>query len=175
MSVVSGIAADGSNEKTPRPGRDKVLCWYKYLPNNAESFKFNRILVDKVANSVLRLDFIRSKFKHEPIFAAMTSEQEKEFIQYWESVRDHQGKLSTQFFSGIPIGLLFAVPVFIILVTARFWFKRADMVANAKLDTFVFGIAVFLITVFVAVFYKRFQWEQKEQQYQEFKVRQKPS
>ncbi|MGZ5247903.1 MAG: hypothetical protein ACXWV5_12630 [Flavitalea sp.] len=105
----------------------------------------------------------------------MTSEQEKEFIQYWEEVREHQGKLRTQLFSGIPIGLMFAVPVIIILITSRFWFKRADMVANAKLDPLVFGIAIFLITVFVAVFYKRFQWEQKEQQYQEFKVRQKPS
>ena len=130
-------------------------------------------MADKVARNVLKFRISPFKFGRDYIFAGMTREEEKQFIEYWETVREHQGKISTQLFSGIPIGLLFAVPVFIVLVTGRFWYKRADMVANAKLDPLTFGIAVFLITCFVAVFYKRWQWDQKEQQYQEFKVRQK--
>ncbi len=129
-------------------------------------------MADKVARNVLKFRISPFKFDQGYIFAGMTREEEKQFIEYWEKVREHQGKTSTQLFSGIPIGLLFAVPVFIVLVTGRFWYKRADMVANAKLDPFTFGIAVFLITCFVAVFYKKWQWEQKEQQYQEFKFRQ---
>lgn len=99
----------------------------------------------------------------------MTSEQEQQFIKYWEANREHQGKWTTQLLAGIPIGMGFAIPVVIILITSRFWYKRADMAANAELNPLVLGISVLAIVSFVAVFYKRYQWDRKEQQYLEFK------
>jgi hypothetical protein len=63
--------------------------------------------------------------------------------------------------------------VLIILYTSRFWYKRADMLITTKLSPLIMGIAVFLIAVFVAVFYKRHQWEINEQQYLEFKNKEK--
>ena len=78
----------------------------------------------------------------------------------------------TQFLSGIPLGLIFSLPVFLLLFSARYWYKRADMVANTELNPFLFSIAIFIIAVFFAVFNKKHQWEMKEQQYLEFKAKQ---
>ena len=101
----------------------------------------------------------------------MTRQQEQEFIQYWEENRDRQGKWTFQLLKGLPVGMGFAIPVVIILITSRFWYKRADMAANAELNPFVLGICVLAIVTFVAIFYKRYQWDRKEQQYLEFKAR----
>jgi membrane protein YdbS with pleckstrin-like domain len=75
--------------------------------------------------------------------------------------------------TGLPIGLLFALPIIFILFTGRYWFKRADMVANAELNPVLLVSAVLIIATFVAVLYKRHQWEMKEQQYKELKVKEK--
>jgi membrane protein DedA with SNARE-associated domain len=72
---------------------------------------------------------------------------------------------------GLPVGLLFSLPIILLLYTGRFWFKRADMVANSQLNVGVLIVAIILIAVFVSVVYKRHQWEMKEQQYQELKAR----
>ena len=76
-----------------------------------------------------------------------------------------------QLLAGIPMGFLFSLPVFLILYSGRFWYKRADMVANTRLNPLILIIAIFLITVFIAVFYKRQQWDRKEQQYLELKAK----
>lgn len=99
------------------------------------------------------------------------SEKEKLFIAYWERYRERDRKLVFQLLTGLPTGLLFAIPVMLILFSGRFWYKRADMVANAQLSAGVLAAAIFLIALFVAVFYKRHQWEMKEQQYLRLKAR----
>ena len=101
----------------------------------------------------------------------MNSEQEQLYIEYWEANREREGKLSTQLLYGIPIGILFSVPVLVILVSAKLWYKRADMAANSSLSPVLLISAVGLIAGFVAVIYKRHQWDMKEQQYLEFKAR----
>jgi len=102
----------------------------------------------------------------------MDSEQERLFIQYWEANREREGKLLTQLLFGIPVGMLFSLPVLVILISAKLWYKRADMEANSSLSPVVLISAVVIIAGFVAVFYKRHQWDMKEQQYLEFKARQ---
>lgn len=101
----------------------------------------------------------------------MTREQEQEFIKYWEENRERQGKWINQLLVGLPIGMGFAIPVILILISGRFWYKRADMAANAELNPFVLGVCVLAIVTFMAIFYKRYQWDRKEQQYLEFKSR----
>lgn len=103
----------------------------------------------------------------------MLTEDEKKFIDYWEANRERQSKLMTQLLTGIPIGIFFSVPVLIVLYTGRYWYKRADMLINTQLNPLVMVFAIFIITVFVAVFYKRHQWEMQEQQYLEFKNKEK--
>src|SRR5687768_8682526 len=101
----------------------------------------------------------------------MLNEQEKAFVRYWEANRLNEKKFARQLLVGIPVGLLFSLPVFLILFSGRFWYKRADMLANTKLNPWVLIVAIFLITAFVAVFYKRQQWDRKEQQYLELKAK----
>lgn len=102
----------------------------------------------------------------------MLTEQELRFVEYWEKNRDREKKTLRQFYIGVPFGLVFAVPILVILFSGRFWYVRADAVANAKSSPAVLAIAVLIITAFVAIFYKKHQWEQKEQYFQEIRARQ---
>ena len=97
----------------------------------------------------------------------MLSDKEQEFINYWKLRRVKEGRLGWQLLTGIPIGLLFSMPIFIIVFTGKFWYKRADMVAVSKLSPVVLVVAIVLIACFIAVFHRRVQWEKKEQQYLE--------
>jgi hypothetical protein len=101
----------------------------------------------------------------------MLDQKEKLFVDYWEVNREKESSLLYQVLTGLPIGLLFALPIILILFSGRYWFKRADIVANSQLSPFVLIVAVVLIAGFVAVLYKRHQWERKEQQYLELKAK----
>jgi hypothetical protein len=101
----------------------------------------------------------------------MLSQKEKEFVDYWKARREKEGRFTWQLMTGIPIGLLFSMPIFIIVFTSRFWYKRADMVAVSKLSPVVLVVAVMLIACFIAVFHRRVQWDKKEQQYLELQHR----
>ena len=101
----------------------------------------------------------------------MMSEQEKLFVEYWEANRLKEKKLMKQLLIGLPVGVLFGVPIIFMLLSGRFWYKRADMEATSHLNPVVLVVGVVVIVVFVAVFYKRHQWDMKEQQYLEIKAR----
>jgi hypothetical protein len=165
LSLASGMVTEGSIEKVPIPGRFNFLFWYRYLANKADSFKIYGFVLHK-----LKINWLHPK--HAAVmdyFCSMTNEREKLFIEYWERRRDREGNFLFQLLSGLPVGLLFALPIMFILFSGKYWFKRADMVANSQLSPAVMVMAVVLIATFMAVLYKRHQWEMKEQQYREFK------
>ena len=93
------------------------------------------------------------------------------FLEYWEANRTKEKKILKQLLIGLPVGALFGLPIIFILLSGRFWYIRADMEANTRLNPFILIIAVVMIIVFVAIFYKRHQWDMKEQQYLEIKAR----
>lgn len=99
----------------------------------------------------------------------MLNDREKIFVDYWEKHREKESHFLFQLMTGLPVGLMFALPILFILFTGKYWFKRADMAAHAELNLGVVVGAVLFIAIFVAVFYKRHQWEMKEQQYKELK------
>jgi len=101
----------------------------------------------------------------------MLDQKEKLFIEYWELNRMKEKNIFYQLLTGLPIGLLFALPIIFILFTGQYWFKRADMVANSELNPVILVSAVLMIATFVAILYKRHQWDMKEQQYKELKVK----
>jgi uncharacterized membrane protein len=101
----------------------------------------------------------------------MLNEEEKAFIQYWEQNRDRQKKIFRQFLIGIPIGLLFAIPI--VINFASGWYRRADMEANSgEFNPMVLLIALLIIVAFVAIFSRRHKWDQYEQRYRELLARQ---
>jgi membrane protein YdbS with pleckstrin-like domain len=101
----------------------------------------------------------------------MLTESEKRFLDYWEANRLREKKVNKQLLLGLPIGLLFAIPVLILLFSGKFWYQRASMEANSQSSPIILMIAVICIAVFVAIFYKRHQWDQKEQHYLELKAK----
>jgi len=101
----------------------------------------------------------------------MLEERERAFVEYWAVHREREGRLMYQLMTGLPVGLLFALPIILLLFTGRFWYKRADMEANSELSLGLLSAAILIIAVFVAVLYKRHQWEMKEQQYLELKAK----
>jgi peptidoglycan biosynthesis protein MviN/MurJ (putative lipid II flippase) len=99
----------------------------------------------------------------------MLTEEEQQFIEYWEKNRDKQKKFFKQLAIGLPMGVLFAVAIFVNLISG--WYKRATMVFNAnpsiKSLIIVLIIAVLLIVVFVSVFSVKLKWERNDQRYRE--------
>ena len=95
----------------------------------------------------------------------MLSNQEKEFMIYWEKNREREKKILRQVFIGLPIGLLISGGI--ILSLDLNWYPRANMVANTSLNPYILLIAVIAIAIFTAVFYKKYQWDMKEQRYRE--------
>jgi hypothetical protein len=102
-------------------------------------------------------------------FALMLTSGEEKFLVYWEKNRDREKKLVRQLFIGLPVGLLISAGIIVSLDLN--WYPRADMVANASLNPYVLFLAIIGITVFTAIFYKKFQWDMREQRYRELRVK----
>ena len=101
----------------------------------------------------------------------MLTQQDKDFIRYWEANRLRRKKVVRQFLIGIPVGLLFVIPIVINFSSG--WYRRADMEAHsADFNPVVLLVALLLIVGFTAIFYQRHQWDQYEQHYRELLARQ---
>ncbi len=103
------------------------------------------------------------------------SEEERKFLAYWEHQRLKDKRLTNQLMFGLPIGILFSIPILVNFFMGKYWYKRADAVGVSQFSPTVLIIAVLLITVFVALLNRRFRWERLEQQYLELKAKEKKS
>ena len=100
----------------------------------------------------------------------MLSEQEKNFVEYWENNRLRRKKIIWQLALGLPLGVGFAILIFLNFFSG--WYKRATMELNTDTSVFpVLLIAGLLIVVFVAVFSARHRWDMNEQRYKELMAR----
>jgi hypothetical protein len=97
----------------------------------------------------------------------MLTQQEKDFIEYWERNRDRQKRVFWQFLVGIPVGLLFAVPIALNFFSG--WNHMAALFVNSGGLTLL--LALVLIVVFIAIFSQRHKWDQHDQKYQELIAR----
>jgi hypothetical protein len=94
------------------------------------------------------------------------SEEEIKFMAYWEQNRLKQKRFLTQLTYGLPIGVIFAIPILVNFLLGRFWYKRADAVGLSQFNPTILIVAVILIAVFVAILNRRFRWEKFEHKYQ---------
>lgn len=99
----------------------------------------------------------------------MLTDNEEAFLQYWLHNRQRQKKLFYQLLVGLPVGLLLGGVIAFNFYSG--WYKRADYMINAQFNPVVLIVALLIIAVFTAVFYKKFQWEQREQKYQELLIK----
>jgi hypothetical protein len=96
----------------------------------------------------------------------MLTEEEKNFVEYWENNRIRRKKFIWQLALGMPLAVIFVILIFINFFSG--WYKRAGMVLNADTSLFpVLIIGAILIVVFVAVFSARHKWDMNEQRYKE--------
>ena len=99
----------------------------------------------------------------------MITDQEKLFIDYWEANREKEKKIFYQLAIGLPIGLVFALPVILALIFHD-WYKRMIFISSTQVTLIL--ITVLGIAVFFALFRMRFKWEENEQLYKELKFKQ---
>jgi len=100
----------------------------------------------------------------------MLTQQEKDFIVYWENNRERRKKVVKQLFIGLPLGTLMVALILISSLSG--WYKRAVMAINVDSSLIiVLLIASLLIVAFIVVFSVRHRWEMDEQQYLELKAR----
>lgn len=109
------------------------------------------------------------------IFAEMSrmlTPDEKRFMEYWRANRLAEKRSFRQWLIGLPIGLLFGIPILLNLVSG--WYKRATMWANSHSgdsSMVVLMVAVLLIASFFAIFYKKHRWDQHEQHFRELEAK----
>ena len=101
----------------------------------------------------------------------MLSEKDKEFITYWEKVRDRRKNFSAKLTSGLPMAALFSVPIllFITVIYLFFpeWYTKVSARMPGSVSTIV--IAVIICMFFFSYFRMQYKWEMNEQLYQELK------
>ena len=95
------------------------------------------------------------------------TEQDKKFMKWWEANRENEKKWINQLSVGLPLGLVFGLPV-LLSVFFRGWYKRMPYISGTQLT--IIMMACLGIAVFFAVFKMRFKWEMNEQRYTELKV-----
>ena len=95
----------------------------------------------------------------------MLSEENESFLVYWSENREKQRTSLRPFVIGLSGG--FAIGISILLVLESGWYERANMVANSRLSSVVFLVAILVISIFMAFFYRKFRWEMQEQRYLE--------
>ena len=100
----------------------------------------------------------------------MLTENEKEFIDYWEHNRLQKKRVLKQLSVGLPLGVLLVVAIFINFFSG--WDKRAQMVINADPSLIiVLLVAAILIVIFIVIFSARHRWDLNEQRYRELCAR----
>ena len=102
----------------------------------------------------------------------MLSDHEEAFIAYWAANRDKQKRTFRQFLLGIPLALMFVIPISLNFFSG--WYKRATMIRDTPdFNPGVLLLALIIIVVFIAIFSRKFKWEQNEQRYIELLARKK--
>jgi preprotein translocase subunit Sec61beta len=100
----------------------------------------------------------------------MLTEQENDFIRYWEENRLRKKRVSQQLSVGLPFAVFMVVAIFISIFSG--WYRGA--VTILRLDgrlILVLLVAVILIVLFIVIFSARHQWDMNEQHYKELMAR----
>lgn len=105
----------------------------------------------------------------------MLSEKDRQFIVYWERVREKQKTVSSKLLNGLPVAMLFSLPVLLLLFVVYIffpeWYTRISQSMGSAYVSVV--IAVFLCILFFSFFRMQYKWEMNEQLYEELKSKER--
>ena len=100
-------------------------------------------------------------------FWRMLTKDEENFVKYWEANSEQEGKFLIKLLAGLPMAMLFGLPIilFVVVVYIFFpdWYAKAGGEFSSSLGAVI--VAVLLSIIFFAFFRKHFEWEQKQNQY----------
>jgi len=105
----------------------------------------------------------------------MLTEKQKNFLIHWENVRLKESTVRRKIFGGLPMAMLFGLPIILFVVVIYLFFPDWYMkISNTTSGSFiVIVIAVFIAILFFSYFRMHFKWEMNEQLYTELKQKSK--
>jgi len=103
----------------------------------------------------------------------MITEKEKQFLRYWEANKEIEDRFINKILGGLPMAILFGLPVILSVVVVRIFFPDWYMkISQTTPGMFISAIiAVVCIVLFYSFFRMQYKWEMNEQLYQELKYK----
>ena len=103
----------------------------------------------------------------------MLTEEEQKFITHWETVREEYSSFASKLTRGLPMALLFGLPVLFTVAAVYFlspeWYTKISQKADSSSMAII--IAVFMSVLFFSYMRMHFKWEMNEQLYRELKAK----
>jgi uncharacterized membrane protein len=107
----------------------------------------------------------------------MISEKDNAFLLYWETNREIEKSFMSKLTRGLPMALLFGLPIILLVVVIRIfipdWYMKISATSPGMFLTAV--IAMIGVVLFYAYFRMQYKWEMNEQLYKEIKSKQNKS
>ena len=104
----------------------------------------------------------------------MLTEEESNFLNFWETHRDSYSKFSSKILRGLPMAAIFGFSIIILLLAVYLfipdWYSKVSIQNNGTVVTIF--IAVIILVLFFSFFRMHFQWEMNEQACKELKAKQ---
>ena len=107
----------------------------------------------------------------------MISEKDRTFLRYWEKNREIENTFKRKLSGGLPMALLFGLPIILFIVVIRIflpdWYMKISATSSGMFFTAV--IAMIGVVLFYAYFRMQYKWEMNEQLYHELKSKENKS
>ena len=107
----------------------------------------------------------------------MISEKDNAFLLYWETNREIEKTFMSKLTRGLPMALLFGLPIILLVVVIRIfipdWYMKISATSSGMFFTAV--LAMIGVVLFYAYFRMQYKWEMNEQLYQELKSKENKS
>lgn len=107
----------------------------------------------------------------------MITKEEEEFLIYWEKNREIENTFGRKLLGGLPMALIFSLPIILFVVFIRIflpvWYMKISAVSPSMFISVL--LATLGVVIFYAFFRMQYKWENNEQLYKELKNKQSKS